>query len=78
MSEIIMFIKRNVLDKESVKNIDTIEVFNSWDTLYLFLFFGSGIYPSNFDVRYMAQKTKFSNWVLKLNLIKFYFKAFLR
>ena len=27
-----------------------------------------GIYPSNFDVSYTAQKTQFHNWVLKLNL----------
>ena len=27
-----------------------------------------GIYPSNFDVRYMAQETESYNWVLKLNL----------
>ena len=28
----------------------------------------AGTYPSNFDVRYTAQKTQSSNWVLKLNL----------
>ena len=28
----------------------------------------SGIYPSNFDVRYAAQKTQSFNQVLKLNL----------
>ena len=31
----------------------------------------SGIYPSNFDIRYMVQQTQSSNWVLKLNLYIF-------
>ena len=29
MSEIIIFIKRNVLDRQSIKKIDTFEIFNS-------------------------------------------------
>ena len=40
----------------------------------------TGIYLSNFDVLYTAQKTQSSNWVFKLNLLKIYiyiyFKAY--
>ena len=38
MFEIIILIKRNVLGWQSMKKIDTFEVFNSWNTLYLFLY----------------------------------------
>ena len=38
MSEIIIFIKRNVYDWQSIKRIDTFEIFDSWNSLYLFLF----------------------------------------
>ena len=36
--EIIILIKRNVLDWQSIKKIDTFEILNSWNTLYLFLY----------------------------------------
>ena len=38
ISEIIIFIKKNVLDWQSIKNIDTFEIFNFWNTLYIFLY----------------------------------------
>ena len=37
MSEIIIFIKRKK-DWQSIKKSDTFEIFNSWNTLYLFLY----------------------------------------
>ena len=43
----------------------------SWDCskkLFGASFLQTGIYPSNLDVRYSAQKTQSFNWVLKLNL----------
>ena len=38
MSEITIFIKRNVLVLQSIKKIDIFEKFNSWNTLYFFLY----------------------------------------
>ena len=38
MFEIIILIKRNVLDWQPIKKIDTFEIFNSKNTLYLFLY----------------------------------------
>ena len=38
MCEIIIFIKKNVSDWQSIKKIDTFEIFNSLNTLYLFLY----------------------------------------
>ena len=43
----------------------------SWDCskkLFRASILQTGIYPSNLDVRYSAQKTKSFKWVLKLNL----------
>ena len=38
MSEIIILIKRNVQNWQSIKKIDAFEIFKSWNTLYLFLY----------------------------------------
>ena len=39
MSEVLIFIKRNMLDWQSIKKKnDTFEAFNSWNALYLFLY----------------------------------------
>ena len=38
MFEIIILIKRNVLYWQSIKKIDTFEIFNSWNTLHLSLY----------------------------------------
>ena len=38
MPEIIIFTKRNVLDWQSIKKIDTFEIFNSWNILHTFLY----------------------------------------
>ena len=45
MSETIIFIKRNVVDWQStkMKNLDTFEIFNHWNTLYLFLLYSVSI-----------------------------------
>ena len=38
MSEIIIFIKRSVQDWRSIKKINAFVIFNSWNTLYRFLY----------------------------------------
>ena len=42
-SKIIIFIKRNLVDWQSIKKIDTFEIFNSRNTLYLFSLYPVGI-----------------------------------
>ena len=38
MSEIIILITKNVLDWQSIKKIVVFEIFDFWNTLYLFLY----------------------------------------
>ena len=70
MSGIIIFIKRNALDWQSIKKIDTFEIFNSWHTsyisLYIQLVFYFYVQWTLYHLCFQVLRTTFSCFALRI------------